>query len=82
MTAIQSLVRDMLASQENGAELKSVSEANYLKWQKHYTWQALVGQRYGQSFCNQFNITDNRLYWERDPARCDKIIRSEWLARS
>jgi hypothetical protein len=81
MTAIQQMVRDMVYAQENSAELNSVLEANYLEWQKFYTWDALVGQRYGQSFCNQFGITDNRLYYERDWIRCDTIIRSEWLAR-
>jgi hypothetical protein len=82
MTAIGQMVEQILLSNKNGAELKSVSEANYLKWQKFYTWDALVGHRYGQSFCNHFSITDNRLYYERDWARCDTVIRSEWLARS
>jgi len=82
MTAIGQMVEQILLSNKNGAELKSVSEANYLKWQKFYTWDALVGQRYGQSFCNHFSITDNRLYYERDWTRCDTVIRSEWLARS
>jgi hypothetical protein len=82
MTGIQQMVRDIMYSQENGAELGSVTEANYFEWQKIYTWDALVDQRYGQSFCNHFGITDNRLFYERDWTRCDTIIRSEWLARS
>jgi hypothetical protein len=32
-------------------------------WQKDYTWDALHGLRYGQSFCSRFNITDNLLYY-------------------
>lgn len=82
MSALGHLVRDLIYVQENGAELNSVTEANYLEWQKLYTWHALADQRYGQSFCNQFGITDNRLYYERDYVKCDKIIRREWLARS
>ena len=34
MTGIQHMVRDIMYSQENGAELGSVSEANYHEWQK------------------------------------------------
>lgn len=82
MSGLQHMVRDIMYAQENGAEPNSVAEANYLEWQKLYTWDALVDQRYGQSFCNYFGITDNRLYYERDWTRCDTIIRSEWLARS
>lgn len=81
MTGIQHMVRDIMYAQENGAELGSVNEANYQEWQKIYTWEALVGQRYGQSFCNHFGISDNRLFYDRDWTRCDSIIRSEWLAR-
>lgn len=82
MNAIQHAVQDLMRSQENGAVPNSISEANYLKWQKFYSWDALVDQRYGQSFCRQFGVTDNRLYYERDWVKCDTIIRSEWLARS
>jgi hypothetical protein len=81
MTGIEHMVRDIMYTQENGAELGSVTEDNYLEWQKFYTWDALVDQRYGQSFCNHFSITDNRLYYDRNWTRCDSIIRSEWLAR-
>jgi hypothetical protein len=81
MTGLQHIVRDLMYAQENSAEPGSVSEDNYHEWQKIYTWHALVDQRYGQSFCNHFGISDNRLYYERDWVKCDSIIRSEWLAR-
>jgi hypothetical protein len=81
MTGLQHMVRDIMYAQENSAEPGSVSEDNYHEWQKIYTWHALVDQRYGQSFCNHFVISDNRLYYERNWVKCDSIIRSEWLAR-
>ena len=40
-----------------------ISLEHYELWQKEYTWLALRGQRYGQSFCNRFGITDNHLYY-------------------
>ena len=67
---------------ENSAQTKSISVDNYEKWKKLFTFAALKNQRYGQSFCNYFNITDNRIFYERDWSNCDRIIRREWLARS
>jgi hypothetical protein len=50
-------------------------------WQRDYTWEALHGQRYGQSFCNRFGITDNHLYYAPgDIAWCDCYIRENYLA--
>lgn len=60
----------------------SLSLKQYKKWRTHYTWHAIVGQRYGQSFCNYFGIQDHRIYYERNWQVCDKIIRREWLATS
>lgn len=72
---------DQLAA-KNSAETKSVSVDNYEQWKKHFTFDALKNQRYGKSFCKHFDILDNRLLYEQDWARCDKIIRREWLATS
>lgn len=58
-----------------------VSLDEYLDWQKQYTFDALLNQRYGQSFCNHFNIEDSRLFYDRDWVRCDLMIRSEWISR-
>jgi len=58
-----------------------VSLDEYLDWQKQYTFDALLSQRYGQSFCNHFNIEDSRLFYDRDWVRCDLMIRSEWISR-
>ncbi len=67
---------------KSNAETKTISTDNYERWKKLFTFDALKNQRYGQSFCNYFNITDNRIFYERDWSRCDRIIRREWLARS
>lgn len=67
---------------KNRAETKTISADNYEQWKKLFTFDALKNQRYGQSFCNYFNITDNRIFYDRDWSRCDRIIRREWLARS
>ena len=59
----------------------SISLTEYERWQKQYTWDALQSMRYGQSFCNQFDIHDSRLYYTRDWVSCDMSIRKEYIAR-
>ena len=40
-----------------------ISQEDFELWQYDYTWDALHGIRYGQSFCNRFGISDNLLYY-------------------
>jgi len=81
MIVIQHMLRDLMTSQKYSADPNSIDQADYLEWQKFYTWEALTDQRYGQSFCRHFDVVDNRLYYERDWIKCDTIIRGEWIAR-
>jgi hypothetical protein len=65
-----------------GQDLKvnsAVSHADYLTWQHGFVFDALQGLRYGQSFCNHFDITDNILFYERDPEWSDVYIRSHYV---
>jgi hypothetical protein len=66
---------------EPTAAIKTVSLRDYEQWQELYTWDAIQNQRYGQSFCNRFDITDHRLFYERDWVRCDQMIRREYIER-
>ena len=40
-----------------------ITRSDYDEWRKQYTWDALQGLRYGQSFCNRFGLHDNHLYY-------------------
>jgi hypothetical protein len=61
----------------------TVTLAEYDQWRESYTFLALKGQRYGQSFCNTFGITDNNLYYNiGSVADADAYIRKMYLARS
>ena len=80
-TVFANMVNDMTTEYHLPTEDNSVSIEDYEQWKREYTWDALVNIRYGQSFCNHFNIQDNRLYYERDWVKCDNIIRVDWLAR-
>lgn len=75
------MTQQLLSRHESGRESHSVDLDCYLDWQRHYTFDALQDIRYGQSFCNHFDITDNRVFYERDWTRCDRLIRKEWLSR-
>lgn len=62
---------------------KPIDQDDYEQWKKDFIWEALHGQRYGQSFCNRFGITDNHLYYAAgDIAWCDKYIRKTYLVQS
>jgi hypothetical protein len=56
-----------------------VSTADYKQWQQQVVFDMLKGLRYGQSFCNRFDITDNILFYERDPEWSDVYIRDYYL---
>ncbi len=76
----ESMVANLMDTQ-NYSEPHSITMDDYLAWQKEYTFDALQDLRYGQSFCNKFNIQDNRIFYERDWIRSDVFIRSEWIER-
>ena len=58
-----------------------VTAEQYADWQQQFTVDALRGQRYGQSFCNCFGITDNLLFHTTEIAWCENYIRKNYLAR-
>jgi hypothetical protein len=60
---------------------KPIDQDDYEQWKKDFIWEALHGQRYGQSFCNRFGITDNILFYAPGDVRwCDDYIRKTYLA--
>lgn len=68
------------------ASSRDISEQEFILWkQYHYTFDALRGISYGQSFCNHFAITDNLLYYGSvftTVEKCDAYIKKIYLAKS
>jgi hypothetical protein len=60
-------------------DLVEISKLEYLDWKHQFTWDALQGIRYGQSFCNHFNITDNILFHETSSTRADEYIQKIYI---
>jgi hypothetical protein len=59
----------------------SISPAEYDAWQRAFTFEGIRGLRYGQSFCNHFNITDYVLFYKSDWASADQHIKAVYLAK-
>lgn len=58
----------------------SISQEDFELWQKDVIWDALHGIRYGQSFCNRFNISDNLLYYTAwPPEQMEDYIRKHYV---
>lgn len=58
-----------------------VSSSRYRRWQKLFSWDALQGRKFGQSFCQHFKIHDHILFYESDPGRCDNYIKRTYLTQ-
>ena len=71
------LLKDMQSRIPN--PIKRITEKEYLLWRAAYTFEGLKGIRYGQSFCNHFDITDNILFYTLDPDRRNTYIRNTYI---
>ena len=64
--------------------ISPISPEDFELWKRDYTWDALHGIRYGQSFCNHFGIIDNILYYTKFDTieDCNNYINKTYVARS
>jgi hypothetical protein len=56
-----------------------ITQEQYQQWARGFVFEGLRNQRYGQSFCRHFGITDNILYYERDYQTADAYIRRYYV---
>lgn len=78
------MVEQIVAFANPDGEPRSlISQADYELWRQDFTWEALHGQRYGQSFCNRFGIHDNHLYYNTGGIDwADDYIRKTYIERA
>ena len=77
MSSLVSLLEQ--ATQMPQGDIK-ISTQDYEKWHEDFLFETLqYGTRYGQSFCNKFDITDYILYYMRDIKRADEHIRKHYV---
>jgi tagatose-1,6-bisphosphate aldolase non-catalytic subunit AgaZ/GatZ len=81
MNVFDRLVEGALADHEQAKQVPKILQEDFELWQKDYTWDALHGLRYGQSFCNRFSISDNLLYYTGWPIdQIDAYIKRTYIA--
>jgi len=59
----------------------SILQAEYDAWRDEFVFDGIRGMRYGQSFCNHFDITDYVLFYMLDWDKADQHIRKLYLAK-
>jgi hypothetical protein len=59
----------------------SITPAEYDEWKRAFTFEGIRGMRYGQSFCNHFDLTDYILFYKMDWTSADQYIRAIYLAK-
>jgi len=57
----------------------TVTLNEFEKFDKEYIFDAVKGQRYGQAFCNKFNITDYILVTTVNIDACKKYIHKIYI---
>jgi hypothetical protein len=83
MTGQNAFKQIVAFANSDGEPRNLVSQEDFDLWQYDYTWDALHGIRYGQSFCNRFGITDNLLYYTAWPTeQLDEYIKKHYVDRS
>jgi hypothetical protein len=58
---------------------RTVTSSEYQTWREHFTWHALQGKRIGQSFCEHFDVTDFRIYYDLNVDRCLSMIERDYV---
>jgi hypothetical protein len=80
-TAFENMTADLLAMDARVERKNSISESDYNMWQRAFTFDGIRGARYGQSFCNHFDITDYVLFYKMDWESADQHIRMVYLEK-
>ena len=59
---------------------RHITVTEYRDWQRGYIFDGLRSLRYGQSFCNHFDISDNILYYNIfSQPEADRYIRETYI---
>lgn len=61
---------------------RRVSRREYEDWRRYAIWDCVQGQRYGQSFCNKFDIHDTWLYNCNNTKYADSHIKKNYVKRN
>ena len=79
MTAMQHIVNQMIRDVGQERQNSAISRQQYEQWARGFVFDGLRSQRYGQSFCNHFGITDNILYFSSTVEEADRYIQKNYV---
>ena len=77
----ENMTADLLAMDARVERGNSILQAEYDAWRDEFVFDGIRGMRYGQSFCNHFDITDYVLFYMLDWGKADQHIRKLYLAK-
>ena len=77
----ENMTADLLAMDARAERRNSILQAEYDAWRDEFVFDGIRGMRYGQSFCNHFDITDYVLFYMLDWDKADQHIRKLYLAK-
>lgn len=78
MGAINHMMDQLLQTQDHGSN-PQVNRRDYEQWARGFVFEGLRNQRYGQSFCNQFGIRDNILFFSGSVEEADSYIQKNYV---
>jgi hypothetical protein len=79
--AFENMTADLLAMGARVERGNSILQAEYDAWRNEFVFDGIRGMRYGQSFCNHFDITDYVLFYKIDWESADQHIRTVYLEK-
>ena len=79
--AFENMTADLMNMAARVDRQHSITEAEYSEWKRAFTFEGIKGLRYGQSFCNHFDITDYVLFYKLDWDSADQHIRTVYLEK-
>jgi hypothetical protein len=77
----ENMTADLLAMDARVERQHSITQGEYDAWRDEFVFDGIRGMRYGQSFCNHFDITDYVLFYMLDWDKADQHIRKLYLAK-
>ena len=79
--AFENMTADLMTMAARVDRQHSITQAAYEAWRLEFTFDSIRGARYGQSFCNHFDITDYVLFYKLDWDSADQHIRTVYLEK-
>ena len=78
MTVMSHMVEQLIETSDSTQNPK-IKKSDYDQWARGFIFEGLRGQRYGQSFCNHFNIRDNILFYTSTVEEADLYIQVNYV---